>query len=195
MRFDKTFLILVLVSLLPACIAQQEAARSNVYESSAQMALIIILALAPIVGLLLAQKRLGALNAAAWLVTYGSTIIAGEHTYIGLVILRQFYNLPGLHPHARYHFFMAGVYTFVAAVLLIVVGWTLLRTGTRSGWYAICFALVLGGTFELLAATFIFPHGFPPASIPLGLYVYAYIPAFGAALAISFRPVFRKQAA
>lgn len=162
-------------------------------SSLIQMAVIATLALAPTVGLMLARKKLGLLNAAAWLVIYGSAIIAGEHTFIGLALLRELG--PALDQHARFHFFMGGVYTSVAAILLGVVAWTLRRNGSRGEWYAILFGLVLGGGFELLAASTVFPHGFPPKSIPLGLFVYAYIPALAAALAISYRPVFRTEAA
>jgi hypothetical protein len=158
----------------------------------AQMAVMAALALAPILGLLLARKRLGVANAAAWLITYGAWIIAGEHTLVGLGELA---NLPRLPAHAHFHFLMGGMYTLVGAVLLGVVAWTLLRTGSRIGWYAILFALVLGGGMELFAASTIFPHGFPPKSIPLGLFLYAYIPAFACALAISYQPIFRRTSA
>jgi hypothetical protein len=105
-----------------------------VYDSLIQMAVIATFALAPTVGLLLARRNLGVLNAAAWLVTYGSAIIAGEHTFIGLALMLELADQPGLHDHLRFHFFMGGVYTFVGAVLLGVVAWTLLRTGHRGGW-------------------------------------------------------------
>jgi hypothetical protein len=170
-------------------LAEQEDA--NMVSLLAQMAVIAALALAPILGLLLARKRLGALNVAAWLITYGAWIIAGEHTLVGL---GEVANLPRLPAHAHFHFLMGGIYTFVGAVLLGVVAWTLLRTGSRSGWYTILFALVVGGSMELWAASTIFPHGFPPQSIPLGLFLYAYIPAFACALAISYQPIFRSKA-
>jgi hypothetical protein len=158
----------------------------------AQMAVIAALALAPILGLLLARKRLGAANAAAWLIIYGAWIIAGEHTLVGL---GEIANLPRLPAHAHFHFLMGGMYTFVGAVLLGVVAWTLLRTGSRIGWYAILFALIVGGSMELWAASTIFLHGFPPQSIPLGLFLYAYIPAFACALAICYQPIFRSNSA
>lgn len=157
-----------------------------------QMAVIAALALAPILGLLLARNRLGVANAAAWLITYGAWTIAGEHTLVGL---GEVANFPRLPAHAHFHFLMGGIYTFVGAVLLGVVAWTLLRTGSRSGWYAILFALVVGGSIELWAASTIFPHGFPPRSIPVGLFLYAYIPAFACALAISYQPIFRSKSA
>jgi len=165
---------------------------SNMLSLLVEMVVFAALALAPIVGLLLARKRLGVANTAAWLITYGAWTIAGEHTLVGL---GEVANLPGLPSHARFHFLMGGMYTFVGAVLLGVVAWTLLRTGSRIGWYAILFALVLGGSMELFAASTIFPHGFPPQSIPLGLFLYAYIPAFACALAICYQPIFRRTSA
>lgn len=165
-----------------------------VNASLIRMAVIAVLALAPTVGFLLARKKLGAPNAAAWLVIYGSAVIAGEHTFVGLALWLEQGDLLG-SSHARFHFFMGSVYTLVGAVLLGVVAWTLLRTGSRAGWYALLLALVLGGGFELLAASTIFPHGFRPRSIPLGLFLYAYIPALASALAISYRPIFRHEAA
>jgi hypothetical protein len=37
--------------------------------------------------------------------------------------------------HARVHSLMAGVYALLAALLLVVIAWTLLREGRRAGWY------------------------------------------------------------
>ena len=122
-------------------------------------------------------------------------VTARERPDVALVGLGEIANLPRLPAHAHFHFLMGGIYTFVGAVLLGVVAWTLLRTGSRSGWYAILFALVVGGSIELWAASTIFPHGFPPHSIPLGLFLYAYIPAFACALAISYQPIFRSKSA
>ena len=51
-----------------------------------------------------------------------------EHSLVGLGELA---NLPGLPAHAHFHFLMGGMYTFVGAVLLGVVVWTLLRAGSR----------------------------------------------------------------
>ena len=89
---------------------------------------------------------------------------------------------------------MAGVYAFVAGVLLGVVAWSLLRTGKRIGWYAVLFTLLFASAFELVAGTTIFAHGFLPHSIPLGLFLYSYIAALGSALVISYRPIFNTEA-
>ncbi len=157
-------------------------------DSLMAMAAMAVLALAPIAGLLLARRRLGSANAAAWLVTYGALIIFGEHTLVGL---GEQQALTGLAAHARFHWIMAGIHTAVGAMLLVVIGWTLLREGRPAGWVAVLLALLVGGSAELLAAGTVFPHGFPPRSIPLGLFLYAYLPALAGALGITFRQVFR----
>ena len=157
--------------------------------------MVIVIALAPVVGLLLVRKRLGVLNSATWLVFWGAFVLAGEHGSFALTLSVSPATSAGAGNHARFHFFMAGAYAFVAGVLLGVVAWTLLRTGSRIGWYAVLFTLVFGGAFELLAGTTIFAHGFPPHSIPLGLFLYSYIAALGSALVISYKPIFRQEAA
>ncbi len=87
---------------------------------------------------------------------------------------------------------MAGAYTLVAAVLLTLMAWTMLRKGDRIGWYAVLFTFLFGTAFELVARTTIFPHGTPPRSIPAGWLLYSYIVALGSALLVSYRSVFRK---
>ena len=157
--------------------------------------MVIAIAFAPVVGLLLVRKRLGVLNSATWLVIWGAVVLAGEHGSFAISLSVSLAAHAGVGNHARFHFFMAGVYTFVAGVLLGVIAWTLLRAGSRIGWYAVLFALVFGSAFELVAGSTIFAHGFPPHSIPLGLFLYSYIAALGSALLISFRPIFRPEAA
>ena len=157
--------------------------------------MVIAIAFAPVVGLLLVRKRLGVLNSATWLVIWGAVVLAGEHGSFALSLSVSLAARAGVGDHARFHFFMAGVYAFVAGVLLGVVAWTLLRAGSRIGWYAVLFTLVFGGAFELVAGSTIFAHGFPPHSIPLGLFLYSYVAALGSALLISFRPIFRPEAA
>ena len=79
--------------------------------------------LAPALGLLVAQRRLGRLHAACWLVIWGAIIAMGEHAMWAMRLA------PGeafADPHARVHYFMAGVYAAVAAVLLGVIATTLL---------------------------------------------------------------------
>ena len=158
-------------------------------------AVVIAIAFSPVVGLLLVRERLGILNSATWLVFWGAVVLAGEHGSFAISLSVSLATRADVGNHARFHFYMAGVYAFVAGVLLGVVAWTLLRTGSRIGWYAVFFTLVFGGAFELVAGTTIFAHGFPPHSIPLGLFLYSYIAALGSALVISYRPIFRQEAA
>lgn len=50
---------------------------------------VILLALAPVVGLLLLRKTLGVLNAAAWLVTWGAVVLSGEHGGFSLTLSNE----------------------------------------------------------------------------------------------------------
>jgi hypothetical protein len=157
-----------------------------------QVAVVILNALAPVVGLLLVRKKLGILKAAAWLVTWGAVILSGEHGSFSLTLsaepMAQFVE----GGHASFHCFMAGAYTLAAGVLLALVAWTMLRNGNRIGWYAVLLTFLCGTAFEVVARTTIFPHGIPPRSIPAGLILYSYIMALGSALLISYVPLFRK---
>ena len=105
-----------------------------------------------------------------------------------------------LFPYALYHFFMSGVFTIVALVLLAVIGFQWLREGRRTARYAIMTALLIGGGSELTLGLMIYPHGAAVSicnqgacnfSIPIGLYLYSYVIAWIAVLVISYRPIFR----
>ena len=161
-------------------------------SNTIQVAVVISIALAPVVGLLLVQNKLGVLNTAAWLITWGAVVFSGEHGGFSLTLSKEPMAQLVEDGHASFHFFMAGAYTLVAAVLLVVVAWTMLRKGDRMGWYTILFTLLFGAAFELVARTTIFPHGTPPRSIPAGWLLYSYIVALGSALLISYVPLFRK---
>jgi len=127
------------------------------------------IALGVIIVLVAARRRLGALNAASWLVIWGAIIIATEHPLFaiafslpleGIADELRTHPMP-LLPHARTHFFMAGIYTIVGLVLLGVIARTLLREGRRAGWYAVLFALVLGAGSEIAIGAQWFQHGSP----------------------------------
>jgi hypothetical protein len=94
---------------------------------------------------------------------------------------------------------MAGAYAAIGGVLLSVVACTLLREGRRSGWYALLFASLAGGSLELVMngpTGILFRHGFSYAeSLPQGTVVFGYLFAWLAALAISCRPIFRPTCA
>jgi hypothetical protein len=165
------------------------------------------IALGVIIVLVAARRRLGALNAASWLVIWGAIIIATEHPLFaiafslpleGIADELRTHPMP-LLPHARTHFFMAGIYTIVGLVLLGVIARTLLREGRRAGWYAVLFALVLGAGSEIAIGAQWFQHGSPLYALfgehPIGFgweFLYTYFVAWIAALVISYRPIFAK---
>jgi len=165
------------------------------------------IALGVIIVLVAARRRLGALNAASWLVIWGAIILATEHPLFaiafslpleGIADELRTHPMP-LLPHARTHFFMAGIYTIVGLVLLGVIARTLLREGRRAGWYAVLFALVLGAGSEIAIGAQWFQHGSPlyalfgEHSIGFGWeFLYTYFVAWIAALVISYRPIFSK---
>src|SRR3989442_7734928 len=123
-----------------------------------------VISLAIIVALIAFRKRLGALNAAAWLVIWGAVVIAGELPFFAILYSVGLLSNEGqmiLLPHAQVHFFMAGIYTIVGLFLLSVIARTLLREGRRAGWYAVLFALVFGRGSDLIAGAFLYSHPSP----------------------------------
>ena len=86
------------------------------------------IALGVIIVLVAARRRLGALNAASWLVIWGAIILATEHPLFAIAfslplegITDELRTPPiSLLPHARTHFFMAGIYTIVGQSFLFV---------------------------------------------------------------------------
>ena len=163
--------------------------------------------IAIIVMVLVARHRLGELNAASWLVIWGALIIATEHPLFAIAFSMPLEGIADdlrthpmpLLPHARTHFFMAGIYTIVGLVLLCIIARTLLREGRRAGWYAVLFALVLGAGAEIAIGAQWFQHGSPLYSLfgmqPIGFgweFLYTYFVAWIAALVISYRPIFAK---
>ena len=142
------------------------------------------------------------LNIASWLVIWGSVVLVGEHaqftlTYVAGVVWPEAQRLV-LIPHARIHFFMAGVYTIIGLVLLGVIARTLLKEGRRAGWYALLFAVVVGGGVELVMGGLWYQHGSPLYLMerPLGwgwVFLYSYLVAWVAALVLSYKPIFAKS--
>ncbi len=155
-----------------------------------------VMVFAVILALFLARTRLGRVNAASWLVGVGALVIANEHGQFAL----SFTIAPGpmnLMPHARLHFFMAGIYTLIGMVLLCVIARTLLKEGRRSGWYALLFAFVVGVGCDLVIGAFWFQHGSPlsqwlnmPAQGFGWELLSAYPVAWITALVISYKPIF-----
>ena len=151
--------------------------------------------------LVLARKRLGELNVASWLVIFGAIVVLTEHPH--MAVLHALSPDNALAPdivsdHDRIHTFMAGVYALIGLVLLCVIARTLLREGKRAGWYAILFALVVGGVFDLVMDGLWYRHGFTPLLFGRDVeiigwqWLYLYPVAWIAALTISYRPIFGK---
>ena len=155
-----------------------------------------------VIVLVAARRRLGALNAASWLVILGALALATEHPQfaiafsVGTADELRTHPMP-LLPHARIHFFMAGVYALIGLVLLATIARTLLREGRRAGWYAILFALLVGGASDLVSGALWFGHGSPLYRLlggqVLGFgweFLYIYFIAWIIALVISYQPIF-----
>jgi hypothetical protein len=154
--------------------------------------------------IIVTYPRRGLLNTASWLVVWGAAVLLTEHPLFAigfsvpiLDIANEMKTTPmPLIPHARTHFFMAGVYTIIGLILLCVIARTLLREGRRVGWYSVLFALIVGGLSDLLIGAQWFQHGSPLYPNPIGVgwqFLYVYFIAWGAALIMSFKPIFRKR--
>jgi hypothetical protein len=166
-----------------------------------------VVALAVVVVIVAARRRLGELNAASWLVIWGALILLTEHPQFAIAYAVGFADELLTHPmtltpHARIHFFMAGIYTIIGLVLLCVIARTLLREGRRAGWYSVLFALILGAGSDLVIGAQWFQHG-PPLyrlfdiqSIGFGWEIlYVYFVTWIAALVVSYKAVFAKSPA
>lgn len=148
--------------------------------------------LVPTIVLVLFRRRLGLLNAASWLVIWGMVFVLTEH---GGWAIRLSAGDPFLEPHARIHYFMAGVYAIVGGAMLIVIARTLLLAGRSIGWYSLLFALLVGGTIEIIAngpKGILFQHGLSRTqSLPQGTALFGYLFAWLAALVLAYTPIFR----
>lgn len=152
----------------------------------------IVIAYGPVIALILGRKRLGSLKAAVALVIWGAFFPTLEHASFAISGSREIATVPGVDLHTRYHFFMAGVFTLVAGIMIVIAAATQLRQGKRTGWFAVLIALLIGGGFELSGAAGTLFHGFPPSWV-MGLVIYAYPLAWASALIISYRPVFTSK--
>lgn len=157
-----------------------------------------VIALAVILTLVLTRKRVGPLKAASWLMVLGALVIVAEHAQFAI----SFTITEGqmrLLPHARLHFFMAGIYTIIGAALPCVIAHTLLKEGRRTGWYTLLFALIGGGGLDLVMGGLWFGHGLPLYQV-LGEpvqgfgweFLSTYFISWIAALAIAYKPMFAK---
>ena len=175
-----------------------------------QGALFFAAACLPIVLLVLVRRRLGPLNAAAWLVTYGAFGVVFEHAGFAFsYTVGAPFHAEGIYEvtnHARAYTFMSAVYAVLGMAMLVLVAFTLLRQRSRLSWWAllvVLVVLVVGGALELVMdgpTGLLFQHGFPPpatancslpgnCSIPVGTTLFSYLVAWAAALAVSWRPI------
>ena len=154
-----------------------------------------------VLALIMFRNRLGVLNAASWLVIWGSVVLLGEHPQFTLAYAAGVgypeVNRLVLIPHARIHFFMAGIYAIVGLIFLGVIARTLLKEGRRVGWYALLFAVVIGGGIDLVMGGLWFQHGSPLYFMksPIGVgwqFLYVYLVAWITALVLSYKPIFAK---
>ena len=136
---------------------------------------------APTLVLLAFRRRIGLMNTAAALVIWGALAASSEH---GMWAMRlAIHERSWSNPHSTVHYFMAGVYAAVAGVLLGVIALTLLRERRRSGWFAVLFALLVGGSLELVM------NG-PTGRLYHHIGLYGYVFAWLAALVIAYKPIF-----
>ena len=137
--------------------------------------------LTPTIAFIAFRRSIGVMNAAAGLVIWGALVACSEH---GAWAMRlSIHERLFANPHSTVHYFMAGVYAAIAGVLLSVIALTLFREGRRSGWFAVLFALLVGGSLELVMNG---PTGYLYHHIGLP----GYPVALAAALVIAYRPTF-----
>jgi hypothetical protein len=139
-------------------------------------------------------------------VIWGALILLNEHPQFAIAYSVGFADELLTHPmtltpHARIHFFMAGIYTIIGLVLLCVIARTLLREGRRAGWYSVLSALIFGAGSDIVIGAQWFQHGSPLyrlfGILPIGFgweFLYVYFAAWIAALVISYKPIFAKSA-
>jgi len=149
----------------------------------------------PIVVLILARRRLGAVNAASGLVVYGVLVMLYEHAGFTFA-----YTLGGLSqegfiapPHARVHAFMAAIYATIGMMAFAVMGSTLLRQRSRLAWYVLLAAVIAGGSVEVVMngpVGLLYRHTSPPNPIAGANLLWLYLVAWVGALLISRRAVF-----
>ena len=156
----------------------------DAYPHWLQVAALVVI-LAPTILLLGLRRRIGLMNTASALVIWGALAACSEH---GMWAMRlAIHEREWSNPHSTVHYFMAGAYTAVAGVLLSVIALTLLRERRPSGWFAVLFALVVGGGLELVM------NG-PTGRLYHHIGLYGYAAAWLAALVLAYQPIFRGAA-
>jgi hypothetical protein len=152
-----------------------------------------LVVLGVMLALIAARHRLGALNAASWLVVLGAVVILPEHPQFAISLAED----PVISAHAHVHFVMAGVYAAIGLGLLCLIARTQLMEGRAAGWFAILAALAVGASAEIATGALWFQHGAPwygvSSSAVLGFgweWLDLYMVAWSAALLIAYRPIF-----
>lgn len=148
--------------------------------------------------LVLLRNRLGVFNTTYLLLAYGVLILLGEHagftiTYALGGLPQEGYSAP---PHARVHAFMATVYAILGLTGFVTLAAIMLRGRSRTAWWILLAATVLGGSVDLVVngpIGLIFRHTSPPNPILGANVLWVYVVAFGAALTISRRAVFHPK--
>ena len=153
---------------------------------------VVAIAVAPVVVALalVYRRRVARLDAAAGLVLWGLLIVVLEHVQFGLAG----FGGADLFSHTGFHFQMLAAYGLAALALVGVVVAPLIRRGDAAGWLGLLVLLAIGLGAEVAAVTSgVPPHGVPPRWWIAGLFLWGYPVAWGAALALSFRPIFRPE--
>lgn len=147
------------------------------------------IAVAPVAAVLIVvfRRRFPRLDGAFFLVLWGLLIVAGEHGGFGADV----FGGSHLRTHAGFHFQMLAAYGLAAFALTGVVVAPLLKRGDRTGWFGLLALFAIGVTAEVATAAITTPHGVPPRWWSWGLLLWGYPVAWGTALVLSYRPIFR----
>ena len=152
---------------------------------------VFAIAVAPVVIalVLVRRRRLPRLDAAAILVLWGLLIVVLEHGQFGLAG----FGGSDLLGHTGLHFQMLAAYGLATFALVGVVVTPLIRRGDAVGWFGLLVLITIGLGAEIATAAVTTPHGVPPRFWIVGLFLWGYPVAWGTALALSFRPIFRRE--
>lgn len=135
--------------------------------------------------------RIARLDGASLLVLWGLFIVVAEHAGFGISGFRR----SQLTTHEGFHLQMLAAYGLAALLIAAVVIAPLVRRGNRYGWFGLLALLVVGFGAEVATAVITTPHGVAPRWWSWGLALWAYPIAWAAALGLSWRGTFRRDAA
>ncbi len=184
------FVMLVVVGALVATLIDLEATLRGV-DPLYQGIVVVAIAVAPVVVAfaLVYRRRVARLDAAAGLVVWGLLIVVLEHVQFG----RAGFGGANLFGHTGFHFQMLAAYGLAALALVGVVVAPLIRRRDAAGWFGLLVLVAIGVGAEVATAAVTTPHGVPPRFWIAGLFLWGYPVAWGAALALSFNPIFRPE--